>query len=328
MTPTSGSGVISTPAAGRNAQDVVYFGDQNGRLYAFDASPSGNCAMLRSTSVGTGQPIVAGPVVFPESGSRDRLFLVVSDGASSTLEQYRYSGKGQSFSHEIPDVPLPAGNAVGMAVDSTMLPARLAITFSGGQVVVVQVSTSFASTPSPPGSVPGGISKSPGWCLACAGGSGIIGVGSSAGLYLFDSTLTPYSSYTGSAIATTPAADGGGDWFAADANGAILELRPAGAGMAVAHKFVVGSMISSSPVVNVCPPAQNITFTHICAYFGAANSHAYLIPLDARDDVFSACLVAQGSCTPGNPRLWTHVVVGTAGNPQAVRVVGFSYYSA
>jgi hypothetical protein len=277
----------------------------------------------------SGQPIVAGPVVFPQSGSRDRLFLIVSDAASSTLMQYRYSGNSQSFSHITPDVALPAGTAVGMAADSTTLPARLAITFSGGQVALVQVSTSFAMTLTHIGSVPAGVSKPPGWCQGCAGGIGIIGVGGPKGLYLLDSSLNPYSSFRGPAITTTPAADAGGDWFAGGVNGTLFELPAIIGGVGVAQTFSVGSLTSvSSPVVNTCSATPSITFTHLCVYFGATNSRAYLVPLDAREAVLSACVTAQGSCTPGNPRLWTHVVVGTAGNPQAVRVVGFSYYSA
>jgi hypothetical protein len=325
LATASGSSVIASPAAGRDAQNVVFFGDQSGRLYAFDASTAGSCSSLDQKSV-SGQPIVAGPVVFPQSGSRDRLFLVVSDAASSTLMQYRYSGNSQSFSHITPDVALPAGTAVGMAADSTTLPARLAITFSGGEVAIVHVSSSFNMTPPITGSLPAGsVNKPPAWCQACLGGAGMIGVGSSAGLYLFDSSLNPYSSFAGAAITTAPAADVGGDWFAGGANGTIFQLRAVAGGAAVPYIFSAGSgTIRSSPVVNTCPATPSITFTHLCVYFGATNSRAYLIPLDAREAVLSACV----TCTPGNLRLWTHVVVGAATNPRAVRVVGFSYYSA
>lgn len=328
LMPNPSAPVISAPGPGRNIPNVVYFGDQSGRLYAFDTSASGSCGLLDQTTVGS-QPIVAGPVVFPGSTpTRDRLFLIVSNGNSSTLEEYRFSSTDRDLTLA-GSWPLPAANAVGMVSDATSIAAggyaRLAITFAGGQLAIAEVSSSFMVTLLPQtGSLPvGGVTKPPAWCQTCLG-TGVIGVGSPGGLYLFDSNLNLYESFTGMAITTAPAADAGGDWFVGDTSGVISELRPLGqGGMVVAHAFPVSSAtISSSPIVQGCTAG-------LCVYFGANNSHAYLISLDQRDLVLSAsaCISAQGVCTSVRPELWAHVVVGGAGNPQTARMAGFSYYS-
>jgi Tfp pilus assembly protein PilX len=320
--------VLSRPAASRNPQSFAYVGDSVGTLFAFDAEASGACAEKVEATVPGSQPIVAGPIVFPgATSSNDRLFLIASDMSSSALLQYRYNGADHKLTL-LSTVPLPAARAVGMAADTNSLPARLAITFSDGQVALVQVSSSFAmSLTAQSAGVPGGgVAKAPVWCTSsqCLG-NGEIGVGSQGGLYVFDSNLNLYASFAGIAMSTSPVVDSGGDWFAGGTNGAVDELRPGSQGqMTLAQTFATASpAISSSLVIHSCA-------TGLCLYFAASDPNAYLVSLDARDAVLSACLTnAQGSsaCSGANPRLWADVEIGTPGNPQAVHVVGFSYYS-
>jgi len=319
MATNPNAAVTASPAASRNPADIVYFGDGGGTLYAFDASAAGTCGELQHASVG--DPVVAGPVVFPGNTSKnDRLFFVTSDSGSSSLVQYRYSASGRSLASVGSPLPLPAGKAIGMDVDTTNLPARLAITFAGGTLALVQISSSFNMTLVQTASVPGGgLTKPPSWCLPCLAG-GDIGVAGPGGVFIFDSSLSLRASFTGAAIASAPTADPGGDWFAGGADGTFYELRGSGT-MVVAEAFPVTSgAITSSPIVNLCPAG-------LCAYFGADSSNAYLIPFDQRDIALSACVASQGSCAPGHTRLWAHVVVGASGNHKVVRVVGFSYYS-
>jgi len=326
---TDGS-VRSTPAASRNPQHVAYVGDSAGALFAFDASATGACAEWDERIVAAGQPIVAGPIVFPgTTSSSDRLFLVASDNSSSSLYQYRYSGSNQKLTL-MSAIPLPYANVVGMAADTTNgPPARLAITFSGGQLALVHVSGSFnmsfaAQTSGVPG---GGVIAAPTWCAQCWT-NGSIGVGSQSGLYVFDSNLNLYASYTGTAMPSSPAVDLGGDWFARGdrgSSGVLYELRPGSQGqMIVANAFAAGSAgISSAPVLHACG-------TSLCIYVGSGGDpHTYLVTLDGRDAILSACLTNEGSssCSGVNPRLWARVEIGRPGNPQAVRVQGFSYYS-
>jgi hypothetical protein len=175
------------------------------------------------------------------------------------------------------------------------------------------------------GLVPGGgVADAPGWCQQCLGGAGVIGVGGQGGLYLFDSGLNVYGSYSAPSIHTTPAADAGGDWFIAGDDGNLDELqRPATqTAMVLAKSYPAATAaISSSPVMHTCAVG-------LCIYFAAMDSSAYLVPLDARDAVITACLTASPpTCSGDNPRLWTNVEVGDAVSPQSVHVGGWSYYS-
>jgi len=321
MATDSNAPVSASPAASRNPPNIAYFGDGAGTLYAFDASASGSCGELQDASVG--DPVVAGPVVFPGTTSKsDRLFFVTSDSNSSSLVQYRYSANSPSLALVGSALALPAGRAVGMDVDSTSLPARIAITFANGTLALVHISSSFNMTLTQTASVPGGgLTKPPSWCSTCLSGGGAIGVGGPGGVFIYDSSLILHSSFIGAAMASAPTADPGGDWFAGGANGTFYELRGSGP-IVVAQSFpVTDGALSSSPIVNPCPAG-------LCAYFGADSANAYLIPFDQRDIVLSACVAVQGSCAGGHTRLWARVVVGAMGNPKAVRVLGFSYYSA
>ncbi|HKW60289.1 MAG TPA: hypothetical protein VJR46_11120 [Candidatus Dormibacteraeota bacterium] len=309
--------VAASPAASRNPSGVAYFGDQGGTLYAYDASARGSCGQLGSSSAG--DPIVAGPVVFPGSTAHnDRLFVVTADTTSSALVEYRYSGNTRSLTR-VASLDLPAPSAVGLDVDSTSLPARIAITFANGTVAIVQVSTSSSMAILGTTVAATSLAKPPTWCLTCRGGNGAIGVGGPGGVFVYDTRLNLHMSLNGVSIATSPTPDAGGDWFAGGSNGALYELNATT--LIASHVFPVGSgAITSTPVVNPCPQG-------LCVYFGASGSNAFLIPLDQRDVTVSACIFTQGSCASGTPRLWAHVAVGAAGNAQAVRVLGFSYYS-
>ena len=68
--------------------------------------------------------------------------------------------------------------------------------------------------------------------------------------------------------------------------------------------------------------------TGICIYLGAQDGTLYLVPLDARKAVISACITTSPpTCSGVNPRLWASVEVGAGGSPQTVHVEGWSYYS-
>ena len=317
--------VVSRPAAGRNVAGVAYAGDTTGTVFAFDVSGSGVCNQLVAGSYDS-RPVVAGPLVYPGTGGHDRLFVIVSDGSSSTLEEFRFTGSNRNLTLD-GQQDLGFGNVIGMAADSTSLPARIAITSSGGQVAIVQVSTSFNMTLTHTGSVPGGGVTPPTWCNACAGGAGLIGIAGQTGMFVLDSNLSQFASFTGGSFASAPAVDAGGDWFAAGGNGSIVELQGSQSlgAMTVAQLFPAASgAISSAPVLHTCSAAAQ---SPLCVYFASADSNAYLISLDAREIVVVGCISSQGSCTSTGPRLWTHALVGASGNPRAVRVLGFSYYS-
>ena len=114
-------------------------------------------------------------------------------------------------------------------------------------------------------------------------------------------------------------------FFGAD-DGYVYEAQVA-AGQAVAiygNRYGPMAQFGSSVQVGDC---KNNTW--ICAYLGAVDTNAYLIPMDSRDSVLTACItVAPPACSLGaNPRVWTNVDVGMATNSQAVHVQGWSYYS-
>jgi hypothetical protein len=169
------------------------------------------------------------------------------------------------------------------------------------------------------------ITDAPYWCQCPTGN--LIGIGGANGtLYIRDTNLSAVASYAGgSPILTTPGVDAAGDWFFADDNGNLSEVqRPAGQpSLSLVATFgSAGAPIRSSPVVSGCP-------TGICIYVGSTNANAYLVPLDARDAVITACMATTPpACSGVNPRLWASAEVGVWGNPQAVHVRGWSYYSS
>jgi hypothetical protein len=171
--------------------------------------------------------------------------------------------------------------------------------------------------------IPTAISGAPYWCH-CSGGN-LIGVTGHNGLYLFDAGLNPYASYgvSGTTLNTAPAADGLGDWFFGANDGYIYEVQTnAGSAITSAAKFGnLGARVGVSTEVGGCPAG-------LCIYTAVTNGNAYLIELDARDAVLSACISSSPpTCSGDNPHLWTAAQVQARVNPQTVRVTGWSYYS-
>jgi hypothetical protein len=316
--------ITGRPAAGAGYPGLAYFGDAGGTLFVYAA---GSCAQVTSASVG--QPIVSGPIVFKSNPSKhvtnDEIYAVASDGNSSRLLHFTYSPGGDEQALNLDSsLPLPAANAIGMAIEPGTLPSRLAITFAGGQVGLVQIQSDFNMSMVASANLQTAIGGSPYWCQ-CPGGD-LVGVGGRNGLYLLDMGLNVSAAYPAGStvIATAPAADSAGDWFFGADDGSIYEVqRPAtGPAMTLAEHFAnLGARVGSSASVGPCPAG-------ICVYVGLRNGNAYLLQLDSRDALMTACLVnAANSCSGANPRLWAHAYVGLAGSPQTVRIVGWSYYS-
>jgi hypothetical protein len=183
-------------------------------------------------------------------------------------------------------------------------------------------------------SVTGSISDAPYWCTLCGN---LIGVGTSAGLYVLDSLLNIYADPSAGSphISTVPQADSAGNWYfgADDGYVYIAQMQPKEPVPPVQplmtvmtrNRFGPMSQIGSSVQVDDC---NGTSWT--CVYAGAVNHNAYLIPLDAHDAVLTACITSAPSttCSAGvNPRLWTRVEIGVAADPRAVHVQGWSYFA-
>ena len=317
--------VSGGPAQGVNNRTLVFFGDQAGSLFAYLATANGQCALQRSART-TGGRVVAGPLVFagPVGGGTrtDELYVLTSGVGSSLLEQFAYTSKnGQPQSlASVSSLDLPAG-AVGFAADSGTLPARVAITFSNGTVEVAQISSDYSVALLATGSLPAGIADAPAWCC---GSPGQIAVAQSNALYVLDPGLRLIASFAvGTTISTSPVADSVGDWFFGGGDGFLYEA-PAVEAKPTLLKFGGGQLgqIGSSVRVGGCGSG-------ICLYVGSMNYHTYLVKLDARNAVLTACIsAAPPTCSGANPRLWTQVEVGGQSSARTVHVQGWSYYSA
>lgn len=315
------------PLEGVNLPGVAFFGDQTGTVYAYAPEGGSNCAELASLSVGS-QPITGGVAVFAGAVDRrqanDELFVIESDGMSSQLLHLTFGLGRRLNGFQLDSVlTLPAASAVGLAMQSATLPARLVVTFAEGQVAMLQIGADFSMSLVRTASIGTEIAASPFWCKCSAGDE--IGVGGRNGLYVFDSGLNSYASFavTGTAINAAPAADGAGDWFFGTDGGYVVEVQKGpGQSMAQAAQFgALGSRISSSITLAGCP-------TGLCIYTATSSGDAFLIDLDARDAVVTACITSSPtSCNSVNPRLWARVEVGAMGNPGTVHVSGWSYYS-
>jgi hypothetical protein len=312
--------VTARPAAGVRFPRLAYFGDQSGWLFAYNATESGNCALQASVQIPLGQPIVSGPIVL-QNGSNDEVYVVSSTDSSSRFLHYTYDNGGFTLADNI---SLPAAEVSGLALEPNALPALVAVTFGGGSVAMVRIDSAFDPALLTSIGLGTAIADAPYWCQCPTGN--LVGIGGANGtLYVRDTNLGAVASYVGgSPIRTTPGADAAGNWFvgADDGNLYEVQLRSGQAAMTFAAAFTsAGAPIRSSPVVSGCT-------TGICIYMGSTNGNAYLVPLDARDAVLTACLTtAPPACSGANPRLWTRVEVGVAGSPQTVHVQGWSYYS-
>jgi hypothetical protein len=331
--------VTGRPAMSKNFGNVAFFGDSGGTVTAYTApcgSGGGGCAQDPDGPGCGGGPgnyaIQQGPIVLPCSGcgrATDEIYFVVAPagGGNSQLIRFTYT-LNQGLSDPQNPLRLPWAGATGITSDPTG--TRLAITFQGGGIAVVQVDASgnptlAATTTLQPGTT---ISGAPYWCN-CPGGN-LIGVGGNNGsLYLLQYGLVPdpnlqlYArSQGGFSIRTTPATDAAGNWYFAADNGRLYEVQKgAGATMTVAASFGSAGAFKSSPVIGPCQQ-------DICLYLASTDTRTYLVDLDARAVVITACLGTMTSgCSGVNPRLWTSVEIGVANNPQVVHVQRWSYYS-
>jgi hypothetical protein len=319
--------VISMPAQGRSYPSLVYVGDLSGTVTVVGATEDGGCVQ-QASSTGT-RPIVAGPFVFPgpviKKAPSDVLYVVASDSNGSELDEYLYStGKlGTSFTFA-GSLTLPAVSAVGAAVDQGGLPARVAVTFAGGGVVVAGISAGFAMSLAATTALPTAMSGAPNWCQ-CPGGVTLAVGGRNGALFLLDPTLglRAFLPSGGPAISTAPQSDGVGEWFYGADDGYLYELQQqAGKTLAVVGQFgPFDGAVTSGVQVGGCPEG-------LCAYLASGAGTAYVVQLDARNVIITACIsTSPPACSGDNPRAWASVQVGVAGNLQTVHVEGWSYYS-
>jgi hypothetical protein len=317
--PATYGSIVSQPAPSPTFGAYAFFTD-GPRLEVIDLS-SGECDAPTSSIAPFGnRPVIAGPIALRCSGcgrSSDEVYVVVSDNVSSWLVRSNFRNR-LSF---VDALPLPWANVAGMAASGSGLPASIAITFGGGGITLVQLDSSGAMTGTST-TVPAGISSAPYWCSVCGN---LFGVGAQNGaLYVFDSALTRTSYATGSPINTSPSTDLAGNWYVGSDDGFVHELQlQGGQGLVQVRTYGQMARFGSSPQLGTCTGG-------ICIYLGAENGNVYLVPLDARDAVMSACIsTSPPACSPGtNPRLWAQVEIGASGNPKAVHVQGWSYYSA
>jgi hypothetical protein len=321
--PTSGT-VTALPAAGVSFPNLTYFGDTSGTLYAYVASEAGRCTPQGSITTPGNAPIVAGPIVF-NNGGRDEIYVVTSSGSTKQLLRFTYDSSDSPPFSLADSVNLPFSNPVGMAVDQTSVPARVAITFAGGGVAIVNIPSNFDPSLAPSTVVGPGFAGAPTWC-SCPSGVQIGVAGTNGTFYLLNASLSVITSYAvGTAIHTTPATDGVGEWFVGADDGYLYELQepPAGTTVTRVDRYGSGALgrVASSVQVGPCSAG-------ICLYMGTVNN-AYLVSLDARSAELAACLsTAPPACSSGaNPRLLSQVEVGAFGNPQMVHVKTWSYYS-
>jgi hypothetical protein len=325
--------VTGRPAMSKSFANVAYFGDTAGNVTVYTPPCGGNlCSQdpdAPGCAGGSGNYLIEqGPVVLPCSGCRwatDEIYFVIANGAgNSQLAWFGYS-PSQGLSNRPQTWNLQWGSATGMAVEPGG--TRIVVSFQGGGVEVVQIDsngnpTRAASTPLPQGAT---ILGAPSWCL-CPGPSNLIAVGGNNGsLYLFlpDANMQLYASSPGGPpIRTTPTADGAGNWYFAADDGRLNEVqKAAGPTMRVVASFGSAGAFRSSPVIGPCQQ-------DICAFLASTDATTYLVDLDARDVVLTACLGTTSSgCSGANPRLWTSVEIGVAGNASVVHVQGWSYYS-
>jgi hypothetical protein len=311
--------VTSRPAAGLAFPNLTYFGDGGGTLYAYVASETNRCVLQESISTGNAA-IVAGPIVF-QNGSRDEVYIVTSSGATSHLLRYTYDPGDSPAWNPSDSVPLPFANPVGATVDQNSAPpARIAVTFAGGGVAIVNVPNNYDPSLGSTKGLGTGIAAAPSWC-ACPGPQ--IGVaGLNGTLYVLDSGLNVVTSYaSGSPIHTTPTSDGVGEWFFGADNGLLYEVQQSGPS-ALVQRATYGPFGPVTSSVQVAPCSGKI-----CLYLGSSNNE-YAISLDSRRAVMTACLSnAMGACTGENPRLSAQVEIGEITSQQTVHVQGWSYTS-
>jgi hypothetical protein len=316
-TPASGP-VTSQPGASSTNSGYVYFGE-GPKLTLRDFS-GGECDQVSSIAMPGNRPVVAGPIAIRCTSCghvSEQIYVVVSDNVSSYLVRFSF-GNGLSL---IESLLLPWASIAGMAALGSGLPASLAITFGGGGIALIQLGSNGALTTPLTASVGVGISGSPSWCSVCGN---LFGVGAQNGvLYLFDSSLNLTASKSlGSRISTSPSIDSAGNWYVGTDDGLVHELQlQNGQGLIPRETYVQMGRFGSSPQLGTCALG-------ICIYLGGQDGNVYLVPLNARKAIISACITTSPpTCSGVNPRLWASVEVGANSGPQTVHVQGWSYYS-
>jgi hypothetical protein len=328
--------VTAAPAASRKVSNLAYFGDAGGTLFAYTTVGGGDgdgeggvgpdCSQRGQIQIPGGRAVVAGPVVFRGSASRtDEIYLVTADSGSSQLVHYSATAGSSSvvFSPQ-PNVDLTWPGAVGLALETDSLPARLAITFTDGRVSVIQIAAAGGMSILGSTRLDTRISSVPYWCH-CPNAANIIGVGGRNGaLYLLDTSASVMaaSPATGQPIITSPAADSAGDWFFGSNDGYLHAAQRAGPVVTVGRQVGLNGLTASSPIVDGC----SSLFVGICVYLGTS-SGAYLVPVDARAVELTGCIGTSTSCSDETPRLRATAEVGSWVSPRTVRVTGWSYYS-
>ena len=315
--------VVTQPVGSASIGGLTYFAHGQ-TLEANNMLVSGvDCDPEASAAISGSQPVAAGPVAFRCTSSCgqvvDYLYAVVSDGSSSRLVEYGYRSSTESMQQVWTSGPLWPGVS-GLAIQAATLPTSAVITFQGGVVALFRLNANGAQLTASR-QLSAGIFGAPYWCGAQCGD--VIGVGTQDGrLYLYDSSLNASGSYAnGSAVNTTPGVDGAGNWYFGAADGYVHEVQPQAGQLVQVKQYGPASEVGSSVRVGGCG-------TDICVYFGSLDGNLYLVPLDAREAVLSACISSlPPDCSGVNPRVWASVEVGVAGRPQTVHVQGWSYYS-
>jgi len=315
--------VTAAPAPGVNYPAYVYFGDSSGKFFAYD----GTCTQKASQSLP--QAVISSPIVFDAGINKpqtDEIFALLADSTKSQLAQFDFSSGKNGTGFTAPtDTSLGTPSAVGLAVDGTSLPARVAITFAGGMVRVLQISTSFTVSTIASRQLPSGIADAPAWYGS--GANGTVGVaGQNGTLYLMDGSLGSLRSYAlGGSIQGSPVADGQGDWFVGNDNGTVDEVPAIGSPQYSTLAFGGGQLGSIQSSVQVAPCNGG---AWLCAYAPSTNGDLYGVNLSARDVVISACIsTVPPACASDNPRLWVSAQVGSEASNKTVHVQGWSYYS-
>ena len=317
------SPVVTQPAASPSVAGLVYYA--SGSLLGANDVSIGGSGCDPEASITASQTIASGPVALRcASGcgnASDFVYVMVPDGEQSDLVEYSYRSSTSSLQLVSVNV-LSWGGPTGMALQGSSLPTNLAISFSGGVVAMFQINSNGSTQLLGSRQLPAGIADAPYWCGSPCGN--LLGVGAqNGGLYLFDSSLNLVASYTGtgSAINTRPAADGAGNWYFGADDGYVREVQVRAGQLVQVKRYGPMGQVGSAVEVGACA-------TGICVYLGSLNRNLYLIALDARDAVLSACIsTAPPSCSPDKPRLWANIEVGAGGSPQTVHVKGWSYYS-
>ena len=317
--------VTARPAEGVGNPGVYFFGDHTGTLFAYTASEGGGCVFEASASTSGGKPIVAGPVVYrnPNQSSTDEVYVVAGDGGGSSLVRFEYiRGKKSTTLTRVASQALPLEQAVGMAVDGTPLPARVAVTFNDGTVALAQIYSDFSMSAPVSTFLGNGIAGAPGWC--CGSSPTRIGVAQSNGLSVLDTSLNLVGFYAAAAsIAGSPVADAGGDWFFGANDGNVYEVPDIAPAPTV---IKLGSAqlgrIQSSIALGPCPAGM-------CIFASSRDQTVYQIAFDARQAVITACIATSSSlpCSGATPLLHSEIEVGSSASKNSVHVQGWSYYS-